>query len=278
MATLRDTLNWTVDTLKDAGIPSPEVDARELVLFALGLNRTALLTRAHEEISASGATRLRELVERRAARVPLQHLLGEVEWGGVRLRTDARALVPRPETEGLLELSLRALQEMTLPRVVDIGTGTGAIALGIQQATSEAEVWATDISADALALARENAELNDLRVNFVQGNLFAGLSGRFDLIVSNPPYLPESDRFSAQPEVQHDPTLALYSGPDGLDLPRELVRAASQFLSPAGVLLLELDPRNVDLLAREMQGWQVEVRPDLTGRRRFLRATPDRPA
>lgn len=272
MATLRDTLNWTVNTLKDAGIPSPEVDARELVLFALGLNRTALLTRAHEEISASGATRLRELVERRAARVPLQHLLGEVEWGGVRLRTDARALVPRPETEGLLELSLRALQEMTLPRVVDIGTGTGAIALGIQQATSEAEVWATDISADALALARENARLNELDVNFSQGNLFEGLPGKFDLIVSNPPYLPDSDQWIAQPEVQHDPALALYSGPDGLALPRQLVREAAGYLSPAGVLLLELDPRNVAILAQEMHGWHTDILPDLTGRQRFLKA------
>lgn len=275
MATLRDTLNQAVKMLKDAGVSSPEVDARALLHFGLDLDRTALLTRANEEISAADAAKLAALVARRARRIPLQHLLGEVEWGGVRLKTDGRALVPRPETERLLQLALEELGRQvkgSAPRLLDLGTGTGALALGLKAAHPHAQVTATDISASALSLARENAELNDLDVNFVQGSLFAGLPGPFDLIVSNPPYLPEADQFSADPEVQHDPQLALYSGPDGLTLARELVRDAPPHLARGGVLLLELDPRNVGQLASEMTGWHTEVRPDLTGRLRFLRA------
>ncbi|WP_135229470.1 peptide chain release factor N(5)-glutamine methyltransferase [Deinococcus fonticola] len=274
MLTLRQLVLEAVRVLEAAEVPSPEVDARELVLFALGLGRTALLTRAHEEMTPPDTAKVMALVQRRAARIPLQHLLGEVEWGGVRLKSDARALVPRPETEVLLELALTELATTHSPpaRVLDIGTGTGAIALGIKRARPDAEVWATDLSAAALELARENAEWNGLTVNFAQGSLFDALVGPFDLIVSNPPYLPESDRLSAQPEVRHDPALALYSGPDGLDLPRQLVRQAASFLSPGGTLLLELDPRNVTILTREMPDWHAEVLPDLTGRRRFLRA------
>lgn len=292
---LRQLLKEAIQTLQNAGIPSPEVDARELVLLALGMNRAALLTRANEVISAADTAKITDFIARRAARVPLQHLLGEVEWGGIRLKTDARALIPRPETEVLLELAVAEgtrhkaqgdtascaprSASLSLPTchspltILDIGTGTGAVALALKSALPDAEVWATDISAEALALARENAALNGLEVQFVPGSLFAGLSGPFDLIVSNPPYLPAQDEFTAQPEVQHDPALALYSGADGLDLAREMVRDAPQYLCSAGVLLLELDPRNVRVLAGEMPGWHTEILPDLAGRERFLRAT-----
>lgn len=305
MTTLRQLLTETIHTLQAAGVPSPEVDARELVLHALGLNRTALLTRAAEEIRDSDLQKVRALVERRASRVPLQHLLGEVEWGGVRLKVDGRALVPRPETEVLLEVALEVaeggrqmadggrLVDPVLchepqatghkPRatsILDIGTGTGALALGLKKALPDAEVWACDISGEALALARENAALNGLEVHFVQSDLLGAFLqvGQprpvFDLIVSNPPYLPAADRETADPEVQHDPELALYAGDDGLALARPLVAEARQVLAPHGTLLLELDPRNVDTLAAEMSagGWHAEVLPDLTGRRRFLRA------
>lgn len=289
MPTLRELLNSSIQTLQNAGVPSPEVDARELVLHALGLNRTALLTRANEEISAADAAKVAALIEQRSARIPLQHLIGEVEWGGIRLKTDARALVPRPETEVLLTLARQNVERRTWnvekhsdhdPRstihdsltILDIGTGSGALALALKAALPDAQVWATDISAEALALARENAELNGLEVHFELGSLFADLRGPFDLIVSNPPYLPAADKLTADPEVRHDPEVALYSGSDGLDLARALVAQAAAFLAPTGTLLLELDPRNVRQMAQEMRGWHTEVWPDLTGRERFLNA------
>lgn len=274
---LRDLLAQATEQLSRAGVPSPEVDARALLEHALGLSRAAFLLRGGEEVSPGDAARAEQLLARRAARVPLQHLLGEVEWGGVRLRSDARALVPRPETEWLLELARRELRALgDSPRLVDLGTGTGALALGLKAACPAAQVWATDLSPAALALARENAALNGLDVNFAEGDLLAGLPGPFDLIVSNPPYLPEGDRAGADPEVTHDPELALYAGPDGLALARPLATEARAALAPGGTLLLELDPRNAAAFAAELRGagWEADVLPDLTRRERFVRARP----
>ncbi|WP_102125620.1 peptide chain release factor N(5)-glutamine methyltransferase [Deinococcus planocerae] len=272
--TLRAWLLHAARLLREAGVPSPEADARALVLHTLGLSASALLTRGGEVVPEAEAGRLAEVIERRATRIPLQHLLGEVEWGGVRLKTDARALVPRPETEWLLHLALEALRPAFAPRVLDVGTGTGALALGVGAARPDATVTATDLSLGALTLARENAALNGLDVTFVEGSLHAGLPGPFDLIVSNPPYLPESDRAQADPEVGHDPDLALYAGVDGLAVARPLAAQAGQALAPGGALLLELDPRNAAPFAAELraEGWRAEVLPDLTGRERFVRA------
>ncbi|WP_221089299.1 peptide chain release factor N(5)-glutamine methyltransferase [Deinococcus aquaedulcis] len=274
MAVLRDLLRQGAAQLQAAGVPSPEVDARALLVLALNLSPTALLTRGHEPAPADGQARYEALLARRAARVPLQHLLGEVEWGGVRLRTDARALVPRPETEWLLHLALQALAGRHKPRVLDVGTGTGALALGLKAARPDAQVSATDLSEEALSLARENAALNGRDVAFVAGDLLAGLSGPFDLIVSNPPYLPETDAQAAQPEVAFDPPLALYGGPDGLAVARRLAAQAGATLVPGGELLLELDPRNAAPFAAELraQGWQATTAPDLTDRERFVLA------
>ena len=271
---LRDLLNRATERLAAAGVPSPEPDARSLLEHALNLSRTAFLLRGGEEIAPEAQARAWALLEQRAARVPLQHLLGEVEWGGVRLKVDARALVPRPETEWLLHLAVQELRPVPRPRVLDVGTGSGALALGLKAAFPQAEVTATDLSPEALSLARENAALNGLDVTFLEGSLLAGLSGPFDLIVSNPPYLPLADSKTADPEVRHDPELALYAGEDGLDVARPLVAEAGAALVPGGVLLLELDPRNAPALAAELRGagWQAEVLPDLTRRERFVRA------
>lgn len=272
--TLRDHLADAVQTLRAAGVPSPEVDARALVLHALNLSPTAFLLRGSEEVAGADAERLAELLGQRAARVPLQHLLGTVDWGGVQLRVDGRALIPRPETEWLLHLALTDLKGMGAPRVVDVGTGTGALALGVKMARPDAEVLGVDLSSEALALAGENAALNGLDVVFVESDLLADIPGPFDLILANLPYLPDADRAHAEPEVKHDPDLALYSGPDGLTLARRLIPQARISLAPAGVLWLELDPRNAPAFAAELcaQGWAAALHPDLTGRERFVRA------
>ena len=255
-----------------AGIDSPLPEARALLTHVLRLDWSGLVLAGSRLLTPAETAQLEALTLRRLAREPLQHLLGSVDWGGVTLHVSPAALIPRPETEVLLELALAALNGRTAPAVLDVGTGSGALALGLAAARPDARVSASDVSAGALALARKNADANGLAVNFLHADLLEGVSGRYDLIVSNPPYLPESDRQEAQPEVRHDPELALYSGPDGLSLARRLVAQAPGHLTPGGRLILELDPRNVDVLAGEMRlaGWAAEVEVDLAGWRRFI--------
>lgn len=256
--------------LAGAGLPSAVPEARALLMHVLKLDWAGLVLAQHRELTPAQMEQLEALTRRRLAREPLQHLLGRTEWGGLTLEVSPAALIPRPETEALLELAVRAIRGQARPRVLDVGTGSGALALGLKAARPDADVTATDLSPDALDLARRNAAQSGLEVRFLLADLLGGVSGPFDLIVSNPPYLPDHDRLGAQPEVTHDPEMALYSGPDGLTLARRLVTEARTRLARGGVLLLELDPRNVDVLAGEMAGWAVEVSADLAGVRRFL--------
>ncbi|WP_189643704.1 peptide chain release factor N(5)-glutamine methyltransferase [Deinococcus piscis] len=261
--------------LDAAGVTSPRSDAEALLAEVTGLSRTERLLRAHEPLSSTDSARLDRLLARRLSREPLQYLLDAVDWGGVRLRCDPRALIPRPETEWLLHLALSDPAASQAAEVADIGTGSGALALGWKAARPGSRVTATDLSAQALALAAENAALNGLNVAFAQGNLLEPVAGQaFDLILSNPPYLPDSDTGTLDPEVDHDPALALYGGTDGLTLARRLAAQAAGALTPGGVLWLELDGRNATDFAAELagQGWLAEVHPDLAGRQRFVRA------
>ncbi|WP_261663221.1 peptide chain release factor N(5)-glutamine methyltransferase [Deinococcus sp. Marseille-Q6407] len=276
LPTLRDWELQAAAQLEAAGLPSPRSDAAALLEYGLGLSRTGRLLHQSDRLDMDGLARLDALLARRLRREPLQYLLGPLEWGGVQLHCDARALVSRPETEWLLHLALSDPAVPAAARVADIGTGSGALALGWKAARPGSRVTAVDLSTDALALAAENAALNGLEIQLLHGDLLAPLAGQppADLILSNPPYLPDSDAGTLAPEVDHDPALALYGGPDGLTLARRLAAQASSALAPSGVLWLELDPRNAAAFAAELtaQGWQAQVHPDLTGRERFVRA------
>lgn len=274
MPTYQQAQQLLYQQLSAAGIDSARSEAQQLVMAVLKLDRLALVMHAGEVLSEAQWDELQRLAGLRATRVPLQHLLGEVEWAGLSLSVSPAALIPRPETEVLLELATQELRRLALPaaKVLDVGTGTGALALALKQRFPTAQVTASDISPEALALAQHNALRCGLNVNFVQSDLLKQLHGPFDLLVSNPPYLPHNDAAHAQPEVRHDPALALYSGPDGLDLARRLCAQAAHVLPARTPLLLELDPRNVQTLAQELsrQGWTTYTKTDLTGRERFL--------
>lgn len=262
--------------LAEAGIVSARSEAQELLCAVLGLSRLELVLRSREALSPQAWQRLSDLAAKRAQRVPLQHLLGWVEWGDLRLEVSPDALIPRPETEVLLELAsaeLRA-QGKGAPRVLDVGSGTGALALALKRRFPEARMSGSDVSPAALALARKNARLHGLDVTWLRADALSGVIGPFDLLLSNPSYLPSADRACAPPELSFDPALALYSGPDGLELARRLCRDAPRVLAEGAPLLLELDPRNVRVLAAELraQGWHTRIFPDLNGQERFLRA------
>lgn len=267
-------LAWLRAQLGEAGVPAPEAEARALAQAALAEPPERFFARLGEAVPESALVRLEDWLVRRRGGEPLGLILGEVEFFGLKLEVRPGVFLPRPETEGLVALALETIASRRAPRVLDVGTGSGAIALAIQHARPDAEVHATDTSPKALALAEKNARRLGLFVTFHRGSRTAGLSG-FDLLVSNPPYLPEAYRASAPPELAHEPETALYAGEEGLDVARPLVREALVALRPGGVLLLELDPTNAARLARELValGYQrVCTLPDLASRPRYLLA------
>ena len=201
-------------------------------------------------------------------------IIGSVEFYGLRLTVQPGVLVPRPETELLVEKALAALKGVSGPRVLDVGTGSGAVALAIKSNRPDARVYAGDVSRAALALASANAKALGLGVVLLRGSLTAGLCS-LDLLVSNPPYLPQADADAAPPELDWEPAAALYAGEDGLEVALPLLEAGLKALRPDGRLLLELDPRNVSAAAaraRSLGYRAVRTCADLAGRERYLSA------
>jgi release factor glutamine methyltransferase len=232
--------------LKGAGIDSAELDARLLVGAVLGLELTGLITAASRTLAPDQARRLDELTQRRRDGEPVARILGVREFWSLPLKLSAETLVPRPDTETVVELALELHRETAqpgrAPRILDIGTGSGAILLALLSELPDATGIGTDISPAALQIARSNADELKLssRAFFVACNYTAALSGPFDLIVSNPPYIPSQDIAGLDPEVRdHDPHRALDGGADGLDAYRILIPEAVRLLVPAGGLVVE---------------------------------------
>lgn len=263
--------------LAAAGLPSAEAEAWALVEAATGRSRLALLTEPLQPSEVQRA-QLAAWLARRLGGEPLQHVLGRAPFWTFEVSSGPATLVPRPESEGLVAWALEELRGREAPQVLDVGTGSGALAIAVSLERPDATVWATDVSSEALAAARADARRLGAAVRFQQADLLAGAAlqarlPRLDLLLSNPPYLPEADRETAVREVRYDPATALYAGPDGLAVWRRLEREARTALAPGALVLVELDPRNVGRAADEARGsWrEVEVRPDLAGRERYLR-------
>jgi len=267
--TVRDALRAATEYLERKGVDSPRVDAELLLAHALGLSRIQLYTEHDRPLTDSERAAARTLVERRGRREPLAYVLGEWGFRRLTLATDARALVPRPETEVVVERCVMLLEDVEAPRVVDVGTGTGAIALSLAQERPDASVWATDSSADALALARANAERLRLAVELREGDLLAGLEGAFDLVVSNLPYVLAAELDELQPELLAEPRAALVD--EGQT--ESLARAARDVLD--GWLVLEVHERrapDVATLAESLGYDVVRISADLAGRERVVEA------
>jgi release factor glutamine methyltransferase len=260
--------------LGKAGVPSPRVDAEFLVAHVSGLSRSELYA-SGRALGVDERRQLRSLVERRRAREPLAYVLGEWGFRGLTLTVDRRVLIPRPETEVLVERCLARLEGLAGPRVLDVGVGSGAIALAIAEEHPSAHVLAVDRSRDALALAEENlarAGVNG-RVRFRQSDLLAGIVGRFDLVVSNPPYVAPDEFATLQPEIRlYEPREALV----GVGVGEAVARGARSVLTPGGWLLLECGDGQTDGLAAELDrlGYaNVTTTRDLAGRKRIVEAS-----
>jgi release factor glutamine methyltransferase len=275
MLTLREIKARTEPFFIEKGVPNPVLDLDLLLAHALKIKRLDLYLDLDRPLTEAQLEILRELVKRRAAREPLQYIIGSVEFGGLNLAVDSRALIPRPETEELLEW---ITTQKSIPKsILDLGTGSGALALTLARAYPEAKVCAVDASPQALELACENAARNALqnRVSFLEGNWWdpLPLDASFDLIVSNPPYLTEDELATAAAEVaNHEPRQALVAGSDGLDDLRILLARAADFLEPEGIFVLETGIAQAEALKGMAETAGLEGKPmnDLSGRPRFF--------
>ena len=252
MTTL-EVLNAATSYLDKHGVESARLNAEHLLAHVLGMRRRIdLYLQFEQPLSEGQRAPLRELVKRRAEGIPLQHILGEVEFCGRVFTCDARALIPRPETELLVELVLK--ESHASPSIVDVATGSGVIGLSLALSRPDAAVTLCDISPDALSLAGENALRHGLAGKVIrkQSDLMDSVEGIFDVIVSNPPYIPTPDISTLSREVQNDPVLALDGGPDGLRIVERLIKASLERLSAGGLLALEIGhdqaARVVDIL------------------------------
>lgn len=268
----REALDAAAGKLAEAGCPSPRVDAEWLLAEALGVSRSELQADGTRELTPEVAAAFRRAITRRTAREPLAYILGTWGFRRLDLRVDSRVLIPRPETEALVERSLALLAGIDRPRVLDIGVGSGAIALSIADEHAGAQVVATDPSSDALAVAEENrARLGlDGRVELVGGELFAGLAGPFDLVVSNPPYVDSADLDVADPEVRdYEPREALVA----TGVAEAIAADAPDVLVAGGALALEVADGKAAEIAAALEGsgyQEVTVTHDLAGRERIV--------
>jgi release factor glutamine methyltransferase len=307
---VKDVLLWTTSRFEERGLATPRLDAEVLTAHALGVPRLQLYVQFDRPLLPDELTAIRESVKRRQAGESVAYVVGKKEFWGLDLAVDARVLVPRPDTETLVDEALdrigraprarasRAAEPQgaaepegaepleaepppsppkAAPRVADVGTGSGAIAVTLAKERPDAIVLATDVSPDALAVARANAERHAVSVTFLQGDLEVPLHPHapFDLIVANLPYVRSGDIAALAPEVRAEPALALDGGPDGLALVRRLVAAAPALLTPGGALALEIGAGQAPETARLCAAaglTDVRVRRDLGGVERVVSA------
>jgi release factor glutamine methyltransferase len=255
-------------------IESPRLNAEHLLAHVLGQKRIELYLEFERELTESELAPLRDLTKRRGEGEPLQHLLGSVEFCDHVFLCDKRAMVPRPETEELVE-SLKFEIRNSKSRILDVGTGSGVIALSLAMKFPEAEILAVDISDDALALARENTaslQASD-RVRLVKSNLLENVEGAFDLIVANLPYISSQQRHTLSREVLHDPEIALFASARGDELVREVIAQAPPHLRPGGMLALEIGLEQSEALLSalaEKNYRDIYSKTDYSGVTRFL--------
>lgn len=273
-STLAAVLRRSADRLAEAGSPSPRAEGERLAAAALGCTWGALWTRLRSEVDAGAEARLDAFVERRASGEPLAYILSSAVFWGIELEVGPGALVPRPETETLVEVALELLDGRPSPLIVDVGTGSGAVAAALAHERPDASVLATECSEPALAYARRNA--GDLGVLVLAGDLLGPLDpelqGRVDVIASNPPYVPEGRWDLLGPDVRFEPAEALFAGPAGDEVLMALVGVAPRWLMSGGALALEVGtPEQAARVLDALSSWdEAGVRDDLTGRPRVV--------
>lgn len=266
---LQEALRAAIDRLTAAHVGSPRMNAEVLLMFILGCDRAHLYAHSERELTADETTRYDDALSQRAQGVPSQYITGHQEFWGMDLIVTPAVLIPRPETEHLIETLLPRVARMQHPKIVDVGTGSGCIALALAKELPAAEIHATDISSQALEIARANAARHGLesRIIFHESDLLEHLPAAFDLIVSNPPYVGESEEDQVQLEVRKfEPRDAVFAGTTGTEVIDRLITQARAKLVPGGWLIIEISGTIAGEIRRLLSGWEdVEIRNDLQG-------------
>lgn len=277
MATIRSVLHEATDVLRRHGLPTPRLDAEVLLCRSLGTDRTHLYSHPEEIVGLDTLRRFREWVERRRRQEPVAYIVGEKEFWSILFAVDRRVLIPRADTEILVEEALRVAQARD--RILDVGTGSGAVAVALSRELPRAWIVATDRSPEAATAAAGNAERAGVadRVSIVVADLLEPLRGPFDLIVSNPPYIPEDEFRELPPGVrEYEPKEALWAPGDGTSIHRRLIAGASSVLQEGGWLLLETGDRQAGELAEALKDDgrydRIGIRQDYGGRDRVVKA------
>jgi release factor glutamine methyltransferase len=281
---LRQAIHAAITQLADAGIGEPRISAEVLVFHALGCDRAYLFAHPERELSAREEEQYEALIRRRASGEPLQYLTGHQEFWKADFLVSPAVLIPRPETEHLVEAVLNLVRHFTLGphlKIIDVGTGSGSIAVSLARELPEAEVHAVDLSAVALEVARLNACRLGARVRFAQSDILADVvrDASFDFVVSNPPYVGLNERDKVQKVVRHyEPQIAVFAGDDGLDVIRQLIPQAFEALRADGWLLMEIGYSQSEAVMALLAAWHnVHAVPDLAGIPRVIVARkPDR--
>ena len=283
--TVLEILNRTKVFFEKKGIPDARLDAEYIISHGLQMkSRMDIYLNFEKPLTESELDILRQMVARRANREPLQHIIGDTSFRGFIIKCDPRALIPRPETESLVDMAKESLNGKESPFIVEVGTGTGAISIACAKEIAGAKVLATDISEEALSLARENAAANNLGENaeesnlsFAQGDLLDAVNTdqKIDCLIANLPYIPDSEKGKLQPEVdKFDPELALYGGPDGLTLVRKLLQQTEGKLSAGAPILLEIGSEQAEVLKNEAANYPwlefAGIHKDYCGNIRFV--------
>ncbi len=267
--TILKILQWTADYFAEKGIESSRLDAELLLSKTLGMDRVGLYVNFERPLDAQELADYRDKVRRRATREPVQYILGETEFWSLPFKVNPNVLIPRADTEVLVEEALKRFGSKG--QILDVGTGSGAIAIALSSELPDAQVTALDCSEEALKVARENAIANQVaeQINFLAGDLNDLPDGPFDMLVSNPPYIPTRDWERLMPEVHsHEPRLALDGGPDGLEAYRQLAVQSGSLLVPGGWLLVEVginQAKDVATLFKAAGLVNIETRDDYSG-------------
>ncbi|MDX9745174.1 MAG: peptide chain release factor N(5)-glutamine methyltransferase [Syntrophales bacterium] len=279
--TVADILNEAVVFLADAGSPTPRLDAEVLLAACLRLDRLLFLTHPEDEVNPDAVCRYKGWLQRRGGNEPVSYITGTKEFWSLPFLVTPAVLIPRPETEVLVEETLACMPSKAGKtwQVLEVGTGSGAVAVALASERPDIQITATDVAPEALAIARANAEANGVkdRITFLQGNMLEPVSGRFDLIVSNPPYISRHDYDSLPPGIrEYEPMDALVPGPEGTEAHGILIQESPSFLYAGGWLLMEMDGGQVGTLRRlfNKRGRyeNLSVRSDYGGMERVIRA------